>query len=45
MVTFIMVTAVMLTAACVAIWALILGVIAMAAVNGLRDLAEKCTGS
>lgn len=45
MVTFIMVTAVVLTAACVAVWALVLGVIAMAAVNGLRDLVEKCTGS
>lgn len=42
MVTFILVTAVVLTTACVAVWGLVLVVVGAAAVTGLRDLVAKC---
>ena len=45
MVTFILVTAVVLTTACVAVWALVLALIAVSAVAGLRSLVSKCASS
>ena len=44
MVTFIMVTAVVLTAACVLVWGLLLTLIAIAALRGLMELWNKCAG-
>ena len=44
MVTFIMVTAVVLTGACVLLWGLVLALLAANVVVALRDLASKCTG-
>jgi hypothetical protein len=44
MVTFIMVTAVVLTGACVLLWGLVLALVVANVVVALRDLAIKCTG-
>jgi hypothetical protein len=44
MVTFILVTAVILTAGCVLVWGLVLALVAAAAVRGLWMVWDKCAG-